>query len=275
MIDCFIFFNEFDLLDIRLNSYAPYMERFVLCECPVTHSGKPKPLYFNENKDKYKDFNITHLIVDDYEQYMNTYPGTSLIEQCRNAQRIENHQRDFLFKGIEDVDPETIVLLSDADELVDLTTYRDGLEGSFMQYVYCYYLNVYTGKRNGKGPIAIKQKNIYGKYSGLNHVRNEKWHINKIRTSTGGLCHGWHFTCLGSAEEILYKIDSCYHQNFNVPEITDFIKTNKESLSDPYIRDKYNKKFFVEMPGGPKWMLDNINKYDHLIYKENNMGKGE
>lgn len=275
MIDCFMFFNEFDLLDIRLNSYAPYVERFVLCECPITHSGKPKPLYFNENKDKYKDFNITHLIVDGYEKYTNLYQGDTMYARCHNAEKIENYHRDFIYNGIKDVDPETIILLSDADEFVDFTTYREGLEGSFMQYVYFYYLNVYSGKRNGKGPIVMKKKNIDSRYNGLNQMRTDKWNINKIRTSTGGWCHGWHFTCLGSVENILYKIDSCYHQNFNVPEIQSLLAVNKGSLADPYLREKYSTKFMVKMPEGPKWMLDNIDKYDHLIYKENNIGKGE
>jgi len=267
MIDCFIFNNELDLLEIRLNSHAPLVERFVVCECPVTHSGKPKPLYYNENKARFKQFNITHLVVDDYKEYMNLFPGDGLHERCLSAQKIENHQRDYLYKGIENEDPEKIILLSDADEFMDLSVYREGLEGSFMQYVYCYYLDVYTGKRNGKGPIAIKKKDIYGKYNGLNHIRNEKWHINKIPTKARGWCHSWHFTCIGSTEEILQKIDSCYHQNFNIPEVTSGLESNKTNLSDPYLRSNYNK-FIVQMPTGPKWLLDNKDKYPHLFYCE-------
>ena len=60
MIDAFIFFNELDLLEIRLNSLVSYVKRFILCECPFTHSGKPKHLYFNENKERFK-----HLFMKD------------------------------------------------------------------------------------------------------------------------------------------------------------------------------------------------------------------
>ncbi|MFH1543104.1 MAG: hypothetical protein ABIE03_01045 [Patescibacteria group bacterium] len=267
MIDCFLFHNELDLLEIRLNTLAPYVERFILCECPITHSGKKKLLYYAENKDRFKEFPITHLIVDDYQMYGAPPVDEGIVAICQYAQRIENHQRDFLFNGIKDEDPDTIILLCDIDEIPDLTPYKRDTEGSFMQYVYCYYLNIYTGKRNGKGPITIKQKNIYGEYEGLNDVRNSKWRIPKIRTHSGGWCHGFHFTCLGSIEQALYKIDSCYHQNFNVPEIIDSFEENRRRLIDPYMRGKYQQQFMVKMPYELKWLMDNYKKYEYLFYK--------
>ena len=54
IVDCFPFFNELDILEIRLNSLAPYVDRFVLTECNVTHSGNQKPLFFAENKERFK-----------------------------------------------------------------------------------------------------------------------------------------------------------------------------------------------------------------------------
>ena len=70
MIDCFTFFNGLDILEIRLNCLAPFVERFVLVESPFNMVGKRKPLYFDENKERFKDFNITHLIVSDHEKHM-------------------------------------------------------------------------------------------------------------------------------------------------------------------------------------------------------------
>jgi len=267
MIDCFLFHNELDLLEIRLNTLAPYVERFVLCECPITHSGKEKPLYYAENKERFKDFPITHLIVDDYQKF--GFPPTkgTIVDLCKYAQRVENYQRNFLFNGIRNEDPDTMILLCDIDEIPDLTLYRGGTEGSFMQYVYCYYIDIYTGKRNGKGPIAIKMKNIYGEYEGLNDVRNSKWKIPKMRTQSGGWCHGFHFTCLGSVEQALYKIDSCYHQNFNIPDIVDSFEENRRKLIDPYHRDKYPQTFTVRTPYELKWLMENHKKYEHLFYK--------
>ena len=49
--DCFCFFNEFDILDLRLNILDPYVDYFVICESSVTHTGAEKPFYFEEFKD--------------------------------------------------------------------------------------------------------------------------------------------------------------------------------------------------------------------------------
>ncbi len=161
MIDSFIFFNEVDLLEIRLNSLGPYIERFVLCESSVTHSGKDKPLYFPENKERFKDFNITHLI-----------------SPPRNASswRLEHYQREYLMNGISDIDGEEIILLSDLDEIPNLKDYEPGTEGVFRQSLYYYYLNVFTGISNMKGTTATKKKNIFS----LNHVRNYKGRVSTI-----------------------------------------------------------------------------------------------
>ena len=64
--DCFTFFNEFELLEIRLNELDSVVDKFVLVEASKTHQGKEKPLFYNENKDRFKKFQdkIIHVIVD-------------------------------------------------------------------------------------------------------------------------------------------------------------------------------------------------------------------
>ena len=65
--DCFCFFNEFDILDLRLNILDPYVDYFVICESSVTHTGAEKPFYFEENRDKFEKFldKIIHVKVED------------------------------------------------------------------------------------------------------------------------------------------------------------------------------------------------------------------
>ena len=110
MIDCFPFFNELDLLEVRLNSLAPYVKKFVLCEMSVTHSGKPKPLYFQESKDRFKDFNITHLIAPPY---------------YGDPWSTEHYQREYLMNGLHDIDNEEI-FFSSGDYRMLLTSYFIG-----------------------------------------------------------------------------------------------------------------------------------------------------
>ena len=52
--DVFTFFNEIDLLKLRLEMLSPYVDKFVIVECVETFSGKPKPLYFEESKHLFK-----------------------------------------------------------------------------------------------------------------------------------------------------------------------------------------------------------------------------
>ena len=162
MIDCFIFFNELDLLEIRLNSLAPRVERFVLCESKQTHSGKEKPLYFEDNKERFRNFNITNLICDG-----------GLYQDCirkEDSWKRENYQREFLMSGIRDVSPEAMILMSDIDEIPDLEHYDGKSEGVFRQAMYYYYLNMFIGKTNWRGSVAVKRKNIQT----LNKLRDTK-----------------------------------------------------------------------------------------------------
>ena len=67
IFDCFSFFNELDILEIRLNVLAPVVDKFVLVEAVRRHSGEPKELYFEKNKQRFAPFldKIIHVVVDD------------------------------------------------------------------------------------------------------------------------------------------------------------------------------------------------------------------
>ena len=56
IVDVFPFFNELDLLDIRLNVLDPYVDCFIISEATKTFSGLDKPLYYEENKKLLKSF---------------------------------------------------------------------------------------------------------------------------------------------------------------------------------------------------------------------------
>jgi len=66
--DCFSFFNELDLLEIRLHELDPVVDKFVLVEASKTFQGKDKPLFYDENKERYKEFSekIIHVVVDKF-----------------------------------------------------------------------------------------------------------------------------------------------------------------------------------------------------------------
>ena len=124
MIDCIIFFNELELLSYRLHILKNVVDYFVIVESTHTFSGKEKPLFFHENKDKFADFadKIIHIVVDDlphkypHIDYKNFYSG----EQWQN----EIFQRNAISRGIEKLhlDDHDILIISDVDEIPDPIT---------------------------------------------------------------------------------------------------------------------------------------------------------
>jgi hypothetical protein len=71
VFDCFLFFNEFDVLDIRLNELNDKVDKFILVESTKGFSNKDKPLYFLENKERYAKFldKIVHVVVDEWKSF--------------------------------------------------------------------------------------------------------------------------------------------------------------------------------------------------------------
>ena len=65
--DSFQFFNELDILLLRMHILNDVVDRFVISESTVTFSGDAKPLFYEENKEMFKEFQhkIIHNVVDD------------------------------------------------------------------------------------------------------------------------------------------------------------------------------------------------------------------
>lgn len=105
--DCFVFFNELDILEIRLNTLDALVDTFVLVESTHTFTGQEKPLVYAENKKRFARFNdrIIHVVVDD------------MPEQAESTFVREGHQRSAIGRGLEEANPDDIVIVSDVDEI--------------------------------------------------------------------------------------------------------------------------------------------------------------
>ena len=238
MIDSFLFFNELDILEVRLNTLAPYVDRFVIAEATQTFTGIKKPLNFN--KDRFKEFNITYLEI----------PPSKLLNWDFDA-----YSRKYLLDNIMDGDLEEIILLSDLDEIPDLTNYH-GEEGIFELPLYYYYFNCFTGLTL-RGVFAFKRKNINKDCYDV-ELRKKYKQCSKVVGT------GWHFSTLNSVEDIKYKIEASSHTELNTDTIKDKVEENKKNLFDLY---KEGRKFRIQMPSGPKWLLENKERYPHLWKK--------
>ena len=112
--DCFPFFNELELLELRLNELDGIVDKFVLVEATKTQTGLPKPLYFAENRARFDAFanKIIHIIVDD----MPSGDGT------RAHWVRERLQRNSIAKGLVNCNPQDIIMVSDVDEIPNVQT---------------------------------------------------------------------------------------------------------------------------------------------------------
>ena len=111
--DTFIFFNELDLLEIRLNELDKVVDKFVLVESLMTFSGEEKPLYFQLNKNRFKKFlhKINHVVVKDIND--NNLLQNRLIAHRAESTKLlmrENIQRNAIMKGLIDAKKETLFL---------------------------------------------------------------------------------------------------------------------------------------------------------------------
>jgi beta-1,4-mannosyl-glycoprotein beta-1,4-N-acetylglucosaminyltransferase len=238
MIDCFPFFNELDLLEVRLHALSPFVDRFVLAECPLTHSGNPKPLFFEENKARFDGFDITHVIVPPRDG---------------SPWELETWGRECLLEGIGGSDPEEMILISDVDEIPDPEGFM-GEEGIFSQRLYYYFFNCFTGASDWRGTMAQRKKNL-GPHC-IDHVQRRR--AGAKLPVVGG---GWHFSTLGSAEQILFKIESFAHQELNTARLKDDLGAKRNALVN---WGEVGTQFSVEDPSGPRWLLENRGKYPDL-----------
>ena len=111
--DCFQYFNEDHVVDLRMNILDKYVDYFVISESTKTHQGERKKLNFNINNFKKYKKKIKYLVADfdQDKKFIQHIGGESIIEQ---------HQRNNISKGIEKAHSNDLIILSDSDEIPDL-----------------------------------------------------------------------------------------------------------------------------------------------------------
>ena len=282
--DCFLFFNELDLLEIRLNVLNDYVDYFVISEASVTHSGLPKPYYFEENKIRFSKFldKIIYIKNEDIPNDFINLPEISNLEtfegQCTNQihEFIKNQtgrfnrgtephfgrdffQKESIRKGLKNCDDEDIIISSDVDEipnpeiLKNIDSYlHESKFFTFKQTTYYYYLN-YLKELDWKGSRL-------GKYKDL---KNYSYNQLRFQTNYEFNNGGWHFSFMGGPEKVKTKILSYSHQEMNQPHIISSIEKNIDSGIDPFFRGSLSK-VNIDLTY-PKYILDNLDKYSYMI----------
>jgi len=213
VIDCFTFYNEFKILDLRLAELKDVVDHFILVEATKTHSGENKRLYFDELKSQYEEYPIIHVVVDDMPEKTDSWVR-------------ENHQRRSIIKGLKDIilDDQDILILTDVDEIPDPETVKiiakQGLADCVALEMDLYYYNLHC-----KWQIKWTHSKIftYSKFKEVGDFQAMRFYPCRVCIPKGG----WHFSYFGDIDFIINKIQSFAHQEFNKEEYKNREKIEK------------------------------------------------
>lgn len=203
--DSFLFYNELELLDIRLNTLNDVVDKFVITEGTVTHTNKPKELYYQKNKDRFKRFHkkIIHVVVNDN-------PNVSL------PWIIERHQLEATKRGLIHCNPNDVILNGPVDEIPKpekVLEWKDksGTLKTFLMKLCYYYLNcVAQNVKDWEGTRMFLYKDL----PKFNEIYFTRYLPTDVFIPNGG----WHFSYMGGLERIQNKIKSMAHQEYNIHE---------------------------------------------------------
>ncbi len=261
--DCFQYFNEDHIVDLRFNILDEYVDYFVISESTKNHQGKDKQINFKiENFPKFKN-KIRFLKAEfkDKINFQNHKGGESIIEQ---------HQRNFLIEGLKDAKPDDFIILSDSDEIPDLEKLKyikkDKKFIAFSQKMYTYKLNLQNLDESNWLGSRVTRKKYLTSMQDLRNLKFKKfpfWRIDKRNLQI--LDGGWHFSYLQTPEEILNKIKSFSHGEFNNETINLEDIENKISKN----QDIFNRGFKlkkVDLDNNfPSYIINNKTKFSKWI----------
>ena len=294
IFDCFMFYDEEVVLDIRLNSLKNFVDCFVIVESKFYHNGKKRDLKFNiDNFSKFKD-KIIYIVQDEEPSDLETLKkdddeGTEHYKYIFNAHKRENFQRNLITKGLDKSNEDDLIMISDVDEIPNLKDLNVAKVNNklviFEQNIFYYKLNRYLEGFTWHGTKACKKKNLKSP-QWIRNVKNKKFgfwrldtffsetkHINKIFIKDGG----WHFSNLKNPADIENKLRSYLHhrdfevENIDLKEISKSVRNN-ETVYDMFA-DKRQKKFSENKrklnlyPKNklPPYIQDNENKFKEWL----------
>jgi len=237
IIDCFIFYNELDLLTYRLNLLNNIVDYFIIVESTHTFVGKEKKCFFWEDKHLFEKFTdkIIHIIVDDLP-----YKDQSVnIRNNSNVWNNEFFQRNAISRGISyinDLTPSDVIIISDLDEIPDPNTLEQIKRGDIIVDINNLEMDFYYYNLNTRIETKWHSCKIlsYKKFKELNASCNDIRGMNCPNILNGG----WHLSYFGDKYFIQNKIKNFSHQELNKDEYTDLEKIEKriQNKSDLYDR---------------------------------------
>ena len=221
--DCFTFYNELDLLELRLTELYDYVDHFVLVEANTTYTSRPKPFYFEENKDRYSKWmdKIIHIKVEDMPMHPDAWVN-------------DRFQRDQIYRGIVDAAAEDLIMVSDLDEIIRPSAVEhmrnsDSLVFALRMPIFNFkfnYMKLNPDRYNVWGMAGRRSVFLDVKPDAFRQLRFRFFNCAYQMKENGFevVEHGgWHFGYMGDKEWLVDKAKSFAHQEVNTPEFLEQI----------------------------------------------------
>jgi len=291
--DCFMYFDEDLLLDLRLNSLDKFVKKFVITEATYTHNGTKKKLNFDINKfRKFKD-KIEYIVVEKQPTNILSLCDNDTKEKrgeklILNGMARDYFQRENLSKGILKANENDLILISDLDEIpnmdkVDLSNIDNKIL-IFEQKMFYYKLNLFYEDYTWLGTKGVKKKKFVSP-QWLRNIKGKnypKWRLDtffskkkysNIHFVKNG---GWHFTCLRTAKELEKKLlNFAHHYEYEESGLT--IENLKKLISEKRVMYDHNvdqrgykwsgKSILKNLDVGllPQHVASNLEKYSDWL----------
>ena len=293
IFDCFMYFDEEVVLDVRLNTLDQFVDYFVIVESKFTHRGDKRKLKFNHEKfKKFKD-KIIYLTYEETSNKIETvnYDDGEAINSSKyilNAALRENGQRNFIQNGLIEADDNDIILISDVDEIPNLSKINFNQFNQkiilFKQDMFYYKFNLCIPNLKWTGTKACKKKDLINP-QWIRNIKDRKYPFFRLDTYFSDTKYisikviengGWHFSNIKNAEQIKYKLKSyLHHREFDLKPLTteeiEKIINDKKAIYDLKVDKRVNKigdgskleKF--ELNKLPIHIQENYNTYKEWI----------
>ena len=228
IFDCFMYFDEDVVLDVRLNLLSKYVDKFVIIESKYNHKGDERQPLFNINKfDKFRD-KIIYILKSDIPEGIEKIQTSDNEDEIYrksifNAWKRENLQRNQIMDGILDADKDDWIIVSDLDEIPNLEEINfNTIENKlifFEQHMIYYKFNLKLENFIWFGSKACKFKNLKSP-QWLRDIKTKKfpwWRVDtifskkKYRDIYFVKNGGWHFSYLKNPKDIEKKLKSYLH----------------------------------------------------------------
>lgn len=282
--DCFSFFNELNLLEIRLNELAGVVDRFVIAEAELTQHGEEKPLYFEANKLRFAKFadKIIHIVVT-REELRKAEQGATFQE--RSWMR-ENIQRNAIAMGLAETGAkdDDIIIVSDLDEIPRAAAVREAASVIKRGEIIAFRLNNYTFFLNfrnasnpywGNDPKMADCATFFSK-AAYEESRDEVFvlpaanigptatRFRFLKPSRRIQNAGWHFSYCGGIEAIVKKVKACNERGlYERRDLEEFVKKSVAQGKtlfgfDHCLSESFNDRF-------PPYAVANKSRFMHLL----------